>query len=682
MSSTSRAPAPARLLLAAAVLLPLATLLAPAAAAAQEAEEILRFDAAIQVHDGGRMVVTEEIAVRALGEEIQRGIYRDFPTSFPRAAGWGRIQAPFHVLSVERDGRAEPWSVESIGGPGGRGGVRVRIGDPDVLLDPGEHRYVLRYETWRWVRFGDGEDQLYWNVTGNGWAFAILEASARVELPPVPHSAAVRLEAWTGPEASTESDADWSWDADASAATFRARAPQPPGGGLTVRVTFPKGVVAPPGPEVEREWFRQDWGGYLDAATVTGLVLALYLLLWSRVGRDPEKRPLVVRYEPPPGFSPAALGYLDERGWRPSLLAAALVSLGVKGALRIEEKKGKWTLRRLERAPDDGASGVGAPDAAAPSPDERQLLGTLLGDRESMTLGPGYATTLQQAVKQLKASLSLQLERHYFVLNRRWFLAGLALSVAGFAWLAWRDRYGIPPEVWFLGVWLTFWSIGVGTLLYRLAQAWRAALAGAGVAAWFGALFLSAFSLPFIGAEIAVLFILVTRVPRHLLLASVALGLVNVLFYHLLERPTLKGRGVLDALEGFKAFLTAADADRLDRMLVPERTPELFERWLPHAIALGVENRWAQGFQGVLAEGAAGADGGTVVSGGPRPGALAWYHGASLADLGSVASSLGGGFSSSISAASSPPSSGGGGGGGGGGGSSGGGGGGGGGGGW
>ena len=71
------------------------------------------------------MVVTEEITVRALGREIRRGIYRDFPTSFPRQIGLGRIEAPFSVHSVTRDGAAEPYSLQSTGGPAGRGGMRI-----------------------------------------------------------------------------------------------------------------------------------------------------------------------------------------------------------------------------------------------------------------------------------------------------------------------------------------------------------------------------------------------------------------------------------------------------------------------------------------------------------------------------------------------------------------------------
>ncbi|NIS67021.1 MAG: DUF2207 domain-containing protein, partial [Gemmatimonadales bacterium] len=61
-------------------------------------------------------------------------------------------------------------------GPAGRGGIRVRIGDADVFLPQGVFRYEIVYETERWLQFGDTEDQLYWNVTGNGWTFPILSA--------------------------------------------------------------------------------------------------------------------------------------------------------------------------------------------------------------------------------------------------------------------------------------------------------------------------------------------------------------------------------------------------------------------------------------------------------------------------------------------------------------------------
>lgn len=631
----------------------------PIPLAAQNREEILSYDVTVDVQDGARMVVTEDIVVRALGDEIKRGIYRDFPTSFPRASGFGRIEAPFNVLSVERDGRDEPWAVESIGGPEGRGGVRVRIGNANVLLSEGVHHYTLRYETWRWVRFGDETDQLYWNVTGNGWGFPIGRASARINLPRALRPAQVRLEAWTGAEGSTASWAEMAWDEAGNGAVFTTTVPLEPREGLTVRVTFPKSIVMPPSADVEAMWFEMDWRGWIDAGTVVGLVLALYLLMWTRVGRDPQPGTVVVRYEPPSGFSPAALGYLKRRGYDASLLSAVLVSLAVKGTVAIEKGRIAWGLQRT------------GPPREALSSEESGVLTELLGAKDYLSLVSSNASTLQRGIKKLKSALSRDLEKQYFVLNRGWFAVGLGASALGFAALVQRGRYGIAPEAWFFALWLSFWSIGVGTLLFRAGKAWSAALRGAGFGSWVEAVFLSLFAIPFVAAEFFVLYLLTVRVPQHLLAAAAGLGFLTVLFYHLLERPTLKGRGVLNHLEGFQRFLTATDADRLDRMTEPARTPELFERFLPHAIALGVENRWAEGFEGVLAAGATPTGDAT----------LAWYHGGSTSTLGGVASSLGTSFSGSLSSASSPPSSGGSGGGGGGG-SSGGGGGGGGGGGW
>jgi len=631
---------------------------------AQDREEILAYDVQIELVDGNRLVVTEDITVRALGREIRRGIYRDFPTSFPRSSGLGRIEAPFEVLDVTRGGAPEPWTLERIGGANGRGGVRVRIGDADVFLEDGVHRYSIRYSTSRWIDHGETSDQLYWNVTGNGWGYPIESATARISFPREVAADSLTLEAWTGPEGSTESNARVSFEPSTDVVSVATTEGLGPREGLTVRVTFPTGIVRPATEAQQAAWFRMDWGGYIDAGVVLFLVILLYLLLWVSVGRDPERDPIQVRYEPPEGYSPAALGYLENRGYQNAQLTATVVNLAVRGLLRIEKLASGWRLQRTE-----GATGDGLPT------EEASLFGTLLGSRTSLDLEAKHSSTMQAARNGLRRRLGLQLEKRYFVLNRRWFAAGLAFSLAGFALLAWRDRFSVAPEAWFLGVWLTFWTLGTATLAWRVSTLWISVFRGGGLSAIAPAVFLTLFATPFVVAEIVVAALLVTRVPLHLVLATVALGSVNVVFYHLLERPTLRGRGVLDRLEGFKRFLTAAEADRMDRLTEPERTPELFERYLPYAVALGVENRWAEQFAGVVAAGATAERTGS--------GALGWYGGGGASGLSGMTSSLGGAFSSTLSSASSPPpSSSSGGGGGGGGGSSGGGGGGGGGGGW
>lgn len=612
---------------------------APTAAQAPEREEIVAYDVTVQLADGGVMTVTESIEVRALGDRIRRGIFRDLPTAFPRLAGLGTVVAPLEVVRVERDGAAEPYRIETVAGPGKRSGVRVRVGDADVLLDPGIHRYTLVYRTERWMRFGDTRDTLTWNVTGNGWDFDIGRASARIVVPGAPPADAVDTEAWTGPEGSTARDAGVAYDAAAGVATFTTDGALAPGEGLTVRVTLPSGTVAPPSEEQAQRWRALDWGGYLEALLVALVVLAVYLALWIRVGRDPDRSPLMVRYEPPPGFSPAALGYLQERTFGSSLLTATMVHLGVTGAADLERSDDEWRVTATGTVPEELA------------PEERTFLKEL-SRNGTLTLSGTTNSRLRSATSILRTRLQGSLAGRYFVLNRRWFGAGLAASVVAFALLALRYRYQVAPEAWFLGIWLTLWTAGTAALVVQVARLWWAVLRGEWVAL-VAALVATLFSLPFIGAELFVAWMLYRGVPGHLVVAAVAVGALNVLFFHLLERPTLEGRGVLDHLRGFRRFLEGTEADRFDRLQDPDRPLELFERYLPHAIALGVENRWASRFESVLDRaGRAEADG--------RGGSFApaWVSG--TGDFGSAAGlsrSLGSSFASTLSSSSAAPSS-------------------------
>ena len=147
---------------------------------------------------------------------------------------------------------------------------------------------------------------------------------------------------------------------------------------------------------------------------------------------------------------------------------------------------------------------------------------------------------------------------------------------------------------------------------------------------------------------------------------------LGFLGFHWLQAPTEAGRKIMDQIEGFRQYLGVAEEDRLNALNPPDKTPQLFERFLPHAIALDVENRWAKRFASVLAAAGTSAAIGTWYSGTRN-----WSN-----DPVGFANHLGGALSSTIASAASPPGSSGGGGGSDGGGSSGGGGGGGGGGGW
>jgi uncharacterized membrane protein len=130
---------------------------------------------------------------------------------------------------------------------------------------------------------------------------------------------------------------------------------------------------------------------------------------------------------------------------------------------------------------------------------------------------------------------------------------------------------------------------------------------------------------------------------------------VNLIFYHLMKAPTLYGRRIMDQIQGFKLYLSVAEKQGLAMRNAPEKTPQVFEKFLPFALALDVETQWSEQFANVLARGARGSD--------YSP---SWYSGGHGHGLGAsgMAARLGSSFSSAISSSSSPPGSGSGGGGG------------------
>jgi len=67
------------------------------------------------------------------------------------------------------------------------------------------------------------------------------------------------------------------------------------------------------------------------------------------------------------------------------------------------------------------------------------------------------------------------------------------------------------------------------------------------------------------------------------------------LFARQMTAKTLKGAQTVIAIRGFQEFMNRVDADRLKRM-----PPDTFEKYLPYAMALGVEHHWAQAFAGII----------------------------------------------------------------------------------
>ncbi len=534
--------------------------LAGAAGVVRAEESILLFASDIAIAADGSMRVAETIRVRAEGNQIRRGIYRDFPTDYKDRLG-NRYRVGFEVLSVQRDGLTEPHHTERLAN-----GVRIYFGSAETFLAPGNYEYRLTYRTDRQLGFFENHDELYWNVTGVGWSFPIRRVTAQVSLPLRVDQEQLTIEGYTGPQGAAGQDYRSAvFDGGASIETTRALGP---GENLTLVLTWPKGIVAEPSALAKLAALLKDNAGLLLALASLLAGTAYLLFAWRRAGRDPQPGVIFPRYEPPTGFSPASIRYVNRMGYDKKAFTAALINLAVKGFVTIEHSKGEYTLRRLAHRAD--------PKGLAPG--ESVLLEQLFKSGTKLVLKDKNHGPIGKALTAHRGALKRDYHKKYFLTNTillipAWILLGISVAIV---------------VVLQLGSLLVFVTYGISLVLLFA-------------------------------------------------------------FTYLMKAPTPAGRRLMDKAQGFKMYLEVAEKDDLKLRNPPEQTPELFERYLPYALALNVEQPWAEQFAGVFEQ----LQRQTGTDYRPR-----WYNGRfNSRNPVRFAADMGGGLNSAVASASTPPGS-------------------------
>ncbi len=651
------------------------------ASAYPQKEKIYSYHSDIVINKDASMNVTETIKVKAAGRNIRRGIYRDFPTTYRDPYG-NKVVVDMQILGVYRDGRTEDYHTENL-----ENGIRIYAGNKNVYLDPGDYTYRIEYKTSRQLGFFDDHDELYWNITGNGWNFSIESASAIITLPGGVSSGDLKYYGYTGRSGSRAADLT-ARVLSPGKVFYRITRPLNPYEGLTIVLEFPKGIVTEPSATDKLGYFANDNRSEIVGIIGLFVILFYYIIVWSRVGKDPEKDVIFPLFEPPDKLSPAAVRYVKRMGYDNGAFTAAIINMAVKGYLKIKEDDGKYSLIRLKTDTTalskeekkiaekltfskSGVPGLQAEEALKQIDSlknssnffARKLSGVLTSAIQSrlktmpkndgetdgqyeLELKNTNHTIFSSAINSLKKELKNSYEKIYFITNRKQFIIGAVIS---FVFLLLSILMGRGEQA-FLLVWISIWSLGVGALLINLFRTWKRAFSGGRIkASLIGTLiFSSLFALPFLIGEIVGIWFFYSMGS---LLSGIIAGIIiflNVLFYHLLKAPTLLGRKLLDKIEGFEMYLSTAEKERLNYLTPVEKTPELFEKYLPYAFALNVEQKWSEQFSDVLAKAAIDQNYSPV-----------WYSGTAWSSFNAAgfASSFSSSFSSAVSSSSSAPGS-------------------------
>jgi uncharacterized membrane protein len=262
----------------------------------------------------------------------------------------------------------------------------------------------------------------------------------------------------------------------------------------------------------------------------------MFWLWWTR-GRDPQRLAISVQYEPPDKLTPGECGTLVDNEAAMRDITATLVDLAVKGYLTIEQKEESHLLG-LTHSKDYIFHMKKPPtEWAAARSHEQEMLSALFDDGASADV-----------------ALS-ELQNHFYThlpaIRERIFSA---LMSDGY----YLHRPDTVKQGYIGGGWL------IGGLVVFGGAGYLANATGIAVGSW--------------------------------ILAGIVTAVVICVFGWFMSARTVAGARALEKVLGFEEFLGRVEKDQIERL---EKTPELFEKFLPYAMALQVEKKWVQAFSGI-----------------------------------------------------------------------------------
>lgn len=270
------------------------------------------------------------------------------------------------------------------------------------------------------------------------------------------------------------------------------------------------------------------------------LVFAFMFWLWWTRGRDPRLRPIAAQYEPPDKLTPSEAGTLVDNSCDMRDITAAIVDLAVRGYLVIQENTQEHMMGLWKDKDYNFILKKPRGEWTALKPHEIALLDGIFDDG-----------TVDETV-----------------------------SMSSLHNVFYRSLPIIKTQI--------FGSlISSGYYLHR-PDTVRAGYLG-------GGLFFGFLAIAFGGAIGANLGLAVAPV----MIAGILSGAIICGFGWFMPAHTQTGTRALEGVLGFEDFLVHVESDRFNRMV---KTPEMFEKFLPYAMALGVEKNWSKAFANIYTQ--------------------------------------------------------------------------------
>lgn len=541
-------------------------------------ERILLYKSDIQVRTDGSLLVTETIQVQGNNNKIVHGIYRDFPTIY-KNSGESTTTVPFRVMKVTRDHNTENYHLSRL-----QNGVRVYMGDRHTRLIPGIYSYTITYYTNKQLGFFKDYDELYWNVTGNDWKFPIEKVIAEVNLPE--GTKILNTAAYTGLAGEQGKDFN-SYINDKGNVVFETTKPLTPKEGFTIAVSWPKGIVIPTQQFFSSIYPADRWSAILALIGLC-VVTSYYFFMRRIINKSIKQSTIIPLFEPPAGLSPAKVNFIyfaaDLLTLRKKGLSASIVDMAVKGFLKIKKEGKSFILEKIDQNSktvfDQHSKEMFDQGSKTLFEDEKILADGFFSSKSIFKLSDlsGNKTRLShmKAVLNRFEKNLRKTSKEYFKSNYFFSFLGVALAVIILLVIIFFNHFEN----------MTIYMIFLGTIF----------------GTFLGGKFKNIF---FIIGFFALLAALFSDKSNHLdnvfemdfnnlmvLLLGASIIAMATLFFSLRKSLSDAGQALRNQIEGFKLFLSVTEENRYKMLQSPKVTTEVFEKYLPYAIALDVEKQW------------------------------------------------------------------------------------------
>ncbi|KQB40508.1 DUF2207 domain-containing protein [Flavobacterium aquidurense] len=541
---------------------------------AQAQERILNFDVKINIERSGTINVVENISIYAEGNDFRHGLLRVLPLTRQDKDGT-EIDVKYTINTIKKDGANEKYFTKEESGD-----WKIYIGDKDVDLESGIYDYQISYTVPFQIGYFDQYDELYWNVTGNGWNLPIDKATCQISLPY--GNKFENLYCYTGLSGSKDSNCVNSLNDKHNIVSFTAVQLRPKEG-LTVAASFAKGIVDPPTFLQETSSFYKQIKTNLWSV-IYGIGMAIFFFFsWKKYGKDPVKKTLMPEFIPPFDWSPAITGYVYHKKVTDKTYMSSVVNISVKGAIRILstlengvfKNKHTYEIEVLNKQ----SKGLSA--------EESDIVSGFV-KKEKIEVTDSNYKIFEKAYSKWLKTVKKQINLDEFYQNntqKKWIgfavflIAGLSYELLSNSkgYISYPFYTGLIIAVAGLTYWFTKKNIGTGMLILR-------AILGFFVFA----------------PAVAIFFISIAFLSSKQIIIIGVVFVMYIIYVKTLGKYTDKGAEAFYRLEGFKLYLKTAEKNRMNMLNPPELTPQLFEKLFPYAIALGVEIEWGKQFEEVL----------------------------------------------------------------------------------